>query len=211
MKEQNKKAMKKFHLIVAAICLTMLAFVSASAQTTSRPATGTNRTAAPPAAPTGPVPDAKIAYIDTSAFSSEGGITRYINAMKSLEREFKPRETELTTMQTRLKGISDDIAKLTGSGVVDQKTIQAKQEEGERLQREIKFKKDSADAEFGKRYEAAVSPISAEIGKAIEQFAASRGITMVIDISKLAPAILMINPSMDVTQAFIKDYNSTHP
>jgi hypothetical protein len=34
---------------------------------------------------------------------------------------------------------------------------------------------------------------------------------MILDISKLAPAILTVNPAMDVTQTFINEYNSTHP
>jgi hypothetical protein len=31
---------------------------------------------------------------------------------------------------------------------------------------------------------------------------------MILDISKLAPAILTVNPNMDVTAAFIAEYNS---
>jgi hypothetical protein len=34
---------------------------------------------------------------------------------------------------------------------------------------------------------------------------------MILDISKLLPAVLTVNPAMDVTQAFIADYNSKHP
>jgi Skp family chaperone for outer membrane proteins len=222
MKEQNKKAMKRIYLLVAALLLAALTIVSASAQTAPRPAAGTPRPAATPAAAppaatpssaaaAAPVPAAKIAYIDTGVFGDKAGINKYINAVKSLEREFKPREDELTGLQTRMKGVSDELAKLRSAGVVDQKTIQARQDEGERLQREWKFKKDSADADFARRYGEVVSPILTDIGKAVEQFAATRSITMVIDISKLAPALLMVNPSMDVTQAFIADYNSKHP
>ena len=213
MKEHNRKAMKRIHLIVAAMMLATLFAVSSSAQTTPRPAAGAAKPAATPAPASASlnVPDPKIAYIDTGAFGDTAGITRYINAAKSLDREFKPREDELKTMQGRLKAVADEITKLRGSGVVDQKKIDAKQDEGERLQREIKFKKDQADADFSKRYSEVVGPISTDIGKAIEQFAAPRGITMVLDISKLAPALLMVNPAMDVTQAFIADYNSKHP
>ncbi len=50
-------------------------------------------------------------------------------------------------------------------------------------------KKDAADADFQKHYSDVTSPLSANISKAIEQFAAQRGITMVLDISKLAPAM----------------------
>jgi Skp family chaperone for outer membrane proteins len=206
--------MKHFRLIAATLMLAAMIAVSASAQT--RPATTPARPTAPqttPAASNAPVPDTKIAFIDTGAFGEEKvGITRFVNAMKSLEREFKPRQDELNTIQTRIKTIADELNKLSaGSAVVDQKTIQAKQEEGERLQRDLKYKQDQADADFKKRYSDVVSPISQDIGKALDTFANARGITMILDISKLAPAILTVNPAMDVTQTFINEYNSTHP
>ncbi|HEX8920714.1 MAG TPA: OmpH family outer membrane protein [Pyrinomonadaceae bacterium] len=204
--------MRNFRILAAAMMLAAIFAVSASAQT--RPATGTAaRPAAPqqttPPASTGPVPDTKIAYINTEAFGDEkSGITRYVTAVKALEREFDPRQKELITMQTRIKAIADEISKLSGSSVVDPKTIQAKQDEGERLQRDLKYKKEQADADFAKRYQEVVSPISADIGKALDQFANQRGLTMILDISKLAPAVLTANQNMDVTAAFIAEYNS---
>ena len=190
----------------------ILAF-SASAQT--RPGTTPARpaTAQPTAAASNaPVPDTKIAFIDTGAFGEEkGGIGRYVNAVKALEREFKPRQDELNNMQNRIKALADEIQKLSGNSVVDPKTIQAKNDEGERLQRDLKYKKEQADADFQRRYGEVVGPISQDIGKALDQFAQSRGITMILDISKLAPAILTVNPAMDVTAAFISEYNSKNP
>ena len=185
--------------------------VSTSAQT--RPGAANPRPAAPPAATSNaPVPDTKMAFIDTGAFGDEkGGITRYVNAVKKVEREFQPRQTELVTLQNRIKAIADEISKLSGNSVVDPKTIQAKQDEGERLQRDLKYKKEQADADFTKRYQEEVSPISTDIGKALDQFATARGITMILDISKLAPAILTVNPAMDVTAAFIADFNTKNP
>ena len=200
--------MRNFRIIAAAMMLAAIVVVSASAQT--RPAAGTTKPATPPpAASNAPLPETKIAFIDTGAFGDDkAGITRYVTAVKSLEREFDPRQKELITMQTRIKAVADEIGKLTGSSVVDPKTIQVKQEEGERLQRDLKYKKEQADADFSKRYQEVVGPISQDIGKALEQFATQRGITMILDISKLAPAILTVNPAMDVTAAFISEYNS---
>ena len=199
--------MRNIRILAAAIMLAALLAVSASAQT--RPAATPATRPAAPAASNAPVPDTKIAYINTDAFGADqGGITRYVTAVKSLEREFKPRQDELITMQTRIKALADEIAKLSGNSVVDPKTIQAKQEEGERLQRDLKYKKEQADADFAKRYQDVVSPISTDIGKALDTFAQQRGLTMILDISKLAPAILTVNPAMDVTAAFIAEYNS---
>jgi len=205
--------MKRIRLIAAALMLAALLVVSASAQT--RPGAANPRPAAPqtPAATnTGPVPDTKMAFIDTGAFGDDkAGITRYVNAVKKVEREFKPRQDELIALQNRIKAIADEISKLSGNSVVDPKTIQAKQDEGERLQRDLKYKKEQADADFSKRYQEEVTPISTDIGKALDQFATARGITMILDISKLAPAVLTVNPAMDVTAAFIADFNTKNP
>ncbi|HEX8707754.1 MAG TPA: OmpH family outer membrane protein [Pyrinomonadaceae bacterium] len=204
--------MRRFNLIAAAFILAAIVSLPAYGQTTNRPAA---RPAATPAAaaPAGPVPDSKIAFVDTSAFGDDkAGIGRFVNALKSLEREFQPRQTELTNMQNRLRSLADEINKLnSGSSVVDPKTLQTKQDEGERLQIDLKRKKEDADAAFQKRYAEVVSPISEDIGKALDAFASQRGITMILDVSKLAPAILTVNPAMDVTRAFIAEYNSSHP
>lgn len=198
--------MRYIFTVAAALILTSAFVVPVSAQT--RPAAAPARPAAAQPAP-GPVPDTKIAYVNTEAFSDEkAGITRFVSALKGLEREFQPRQTELTTIQTRIKTLASEIETQSRSSVVDPKSIQAKQEEGERLERDLKRKKEDADAAFAKRYDEVISPLSRDIGNALTEFANQRGITMVLDITKLAPAILTANRNMDITQAFIADYNS---
>ncbi|HEX8492865.1 MAG TPA: OmpH family outer membrane protein [Pyrinomonadaceae bacterium] len=204
--------MRIFRLIAASITLAAITALSAFAQAPARSTPA--RPAATPAATSAAVnvPDTKIAYVNTEYFGDEkAGITRFVNAIKSLEREFQPRQTELNNMQSRLKTLADDIQKLSGANVVDPNTIRTKQDEAEQLQRDIKRKKEDADAAFQKRYETVVSPISQDIVKSLGEFATSRGITMMFDISKLAPAVLTANPAMDLTQAFIAEYNRTHP
>jgi Skp family chaperone for outer membrane proteins len=133
--------MKNFRIFAAALMLAAILAVSASAQT--RPATGTTPARPAPAASNAPVPDTKIAFINTEAFGDEkAGITRFVAAMKSLEREFKPRQDELNSMQTRIRTIAEEISKT--QAVADPKTIQAKQDEGERLNRDLKHLRPSA-------------------------------------------------------------------
>ena len=205
--------MRNFRIVAAAMMLAAILAVSASAQT--RPAGGAPQATAPAASASAAVPDTKIAYIDTSEFADEKtGITRYVNQMKTLEREFKPRQDELTTMQTRIKTIADEISRLTtagGASPVDPKTIQAKQDEGERLGRDLKYKKEQADADFAKRYQEVIRPVSQDIMNALNQFAQQRGITMILDISRMGEAVLTVNPAMDVTRAFITEYNAKNP
>src|SRR5258706_552319 len=178
-------------------------------QTTPTPAP---RPAATPAATNAPVPDSKIALIDTSMFGDEkNGIFRYVDAAKSVQAEFKPRTDELASIQNRLNALANEIETLMKPPAPDQKTIQAKQQQGGNLQAEFKLKKDRLDEDVSKRYEQMIAPVSNLIGAAMDQFARSRGITMTLDMSKMLPAILTAVPAIDLTQAFIAEFNSKNP
>lgn len=207
--------MKRILVIAAVFLLLTIASISASAQ--KRPGAAgpaTSKPAAPQPTPnaTVAVPATKIALVDTSVFGDEkAGITRYLNAVKTVQREFQPKHAELMNLQNRIKAIADEITKLSGNSVVGPQTIQAKQEEGERLERELKYKKEQTDADFEKRYRELAGPISVDIGKALDQYASQHGLTMILDISKLLPAVLTVNPAMDITRSFIAEYNSKNP
>jgi Skp family chaperone for outer membrane proteins len=205
--------MKRHFVIGAIVSLLSIACISASAQT--RPA-GSAATTPGPAAPQpvrpANIPDTKIALIDTTMFGDQkAGIKRYLAAVASVQLQFKSKTQELVDLQNRIKAIADDITKLNGAAVVDSRTIQVKQVEGERLQRDLKYKKEQLDADFEKRYNEVVGPVSTEIGKALDQYANQHGLTMILDVSKLLPAILTANPAMDITQPFIAEYNLKNP
>lgn len=200
-------------LVFAALSLFAVAAVSVSAQPRPTP-TPVRPAAAPATAPVTAVnvPPSKIAFVDTAMFGDEkGGIRRYINAVKTVQNEFRIKQQELLTLQSRIKTIADEISQLSGNQVVDPKSIQAKQDEGERLQRDFKYKKEQFDADVEKRYKELVGPVSTEIGKALDQFATQNGISMIMDISKLLQVVMTINPAMDVTQQFIADFNTRNP
>ena len=208
--------MRRIFVIAAGVLLLTSASVSALAQT--RPATPGPAPATTPAVPrptpvaAAPVPATKIAIVDTEMFGDEkAGITRFVNALKSIQVSFQPRTKELNDLQGRIKAVADELTKLSGTAVVGRETIQAKQDEGERLQRELQYKKEQYDADVAKKYKEVVGPVSADIGKALDQYASQHGLTMILDISKLLPAVLTVNPAADITQAFIAEYNSKNP
>jgi Skp family chaperone for outer membrane proteins len=164
------------------------------------------------AQPGGPVPVSKIAFINTDAFRDEkNGIARFVAALKNLDREFKPRIDEMQAMANRLKTINDDIQKLSGNPVVDEKSVNAKREEGESIQRDLEYKKKQYDAAAAKRYEEVVGPISNDIGNALTNYAKAHGITMILDASKMLEAIITLDPNMDITAEFVNEYNSKNP
>jgi Skp family chaperone for outer membrane proteins len=214
--------MNRNHFVFAALILVTMMAVSVIGQTMpgttpARPAatptpTPTPKPAATPVASNLPVPDSRIALIDTSMFADEkNGIFLYVDAAKKIEIEFRPQTNDAQNLQNRLDALATEITKLRQSAAVDQKTIQAKQAEGERLQQELNTKKQRLDEDVSKRYQQVISPISSQIGAAMDQFARQRGITMTLDLSKLLPAILTAMPSTDLTQAFIDEFNRKNP
>jgi Skp family chaperone for outer membrane proteins len=158
------------------------------------------------------VPDSKIAFVNTEAFDDEqGGIARFVNTVQTLQREFKPKQDELQGLQTRIRQIGIDIENLNKSPVVAPASIQTKQEDGERLQREFEYKQKDYDALWQKRYREMVGPVSADIGKELDAFRKDHGITMILDVTKLFPAILSARDEMDITRPFIAYYNARNP
>jgi len=159
-----------------------------------------------------PVPPSRIALIDTTMFVDEKkGIFRYVDAIKSIQPQFAAANAELVNLQTRINAMVEDIRKLRATPQPDARAIQTKQEEGTRLQQDWNMKKQRFDEDYSKKYQEATGPLSEQIGKAMDQFARERGITMTLDFSKLLPAMLTALPAVDVTEAFIADFNRKNP
>ncbi|MBV9216989.1 MAG: OmpH family outer membrane protein [Acidobacteria bacterium] len=155
----------------------------------------------------------KIGWIDTGAFGDEKeGVTKYINALKALDNEMKPRVTELQTIAAKIKTISDDLQKMQSNPAipVDQKVALQKQDEGNSLQRQYDFKKKEYDAALETRSGAVLGPVSDEIGKAIQDFAKQKGYVAILDINALAQAnaILALDSTANVTKEFIAYFNT---
>ena len=157
-------------------------------------------------------PATRIGWIDTGAFSDEKeGIVKYVNAYKSLANEVKPRETELVGLQTKIQNIAKELQTPPPAGVpVNQQAMATKREEGERLTRELEFKKKEYDAFVQKRGGEILGPLNADIGKAIADFGKQKGYVAILDIEKLAQAgaILHLDAAANVTKEFVTFYNA---
>src|SRR5947208_2751462 len=74
-------------------------------------------------------PATKIGWIQTAAFADEKeGIAKYLTAAKAIDAEMKPKVLELTTLQAKLKTLSDDLNKMQSNPAVpvDAKAAAAK-------------------------------------------------------------------------------------
>jgi Skp family chaperone for outer membrane proteins len=192
--------MKIDRLIIAVVLLTTVAICSVSAQQKpAAPATGSS---------TGAVPDSKMALIYSADFQDpKNGINKFTNLLNTLNREFQPRQTELSTLQQKINQLGKEVNDT--KTVADPKTLAQKQEQLEQLQTELKRKGEDAQAAYDKRRQEIFAPLQEELGKALEVFAKARGITVIVDASQVP--VLYAADNIDITKAFIADFNSKNP
>lgn len=191
--------MKVFRISVAAIVFAafgILAYTQTRPGATPAPA---NRPAAAPGS---------IAVIDSAAFGAEkAGITRVMNAMKTLEAKFQPLRTELRGMRDRLTTMRADIEKKRA--IQDQRTTAQQIEAADQLEVQIKRKAEDAQASYQKESLAAMEPLQKDIFTALTTYSQSKGISLLIDINRVP--VIYSAPTIDITRDFIADYNRTHP
>lgn len=158
---------------------------------------------------TGNVPEAKVALVDTDAFLDEKvGIQRLLAAAKKLESEFQPRRTELVNLQSQADKMAADLQK--AAPVQDPKVTAQQQDAIEQKKREITRKTEDAQSAYQQRMQALLGPIYDDIGKALDAFAKAHGITLILDVTKVQ-GIVSADGSLDITKAFVTEFNSKNP
>lgn len=191
--------MKVFRTILAAVAVAALTILVQTLLTTRAT---TAETVPPPPAPT------VIGIIDSTAFGDDKtGITRVMNAIKQIDAKFEPVRAEIRGMQERLNTMRSDLQKKRG--VQDAATTARQAEEAERLEIQAKRKAEDARTSYQKETLAVMEPLQKEILNSLNAYAQAKGITLVIDVSRVP--ILYAATSLDITQDFINDYNRTHP
>ncbi|HEX6187193.1 MAG TPA: OmpH family outer membrane protein [Pyrinomonadaceae bacterium] len=199
--------MKVIRATAAVAFFVALTVASVSAQT--RPAAGTSTQPGPTAPVTVSVPDSKVALIDSSAFADEKqGIAKFVSALKRVNAEFQPRQTELQNLQQQIEKAKTDLQK--AAPVQDAKVTQQQQDKIAIMETDFKRKGEDAQAAFNKRLEEVLGPIYEDIGKALDVFAKARGITLILDVTKVQ-GIVSAADAMDITRAFIAEFNSKNP
>jgi Skp family chaperone for outer membrane proteins len=197
--------MKTDRLIAAFAFLLALSFSAVFAQT---------KPAAPAQAPAQAgvtVPESKIALIYSDAFlDAKTGIARFNTLVTTLNREFQPRQTELQGMQQRITTLTNEVQQAqAASAVVDPKSIQAKMDTLEQLKKDYQRKGEDAQAAYNKRRTDIFQPLQDDIGKALEAYAKARNINVIIDGSQVP--LVYAAETIDITRAFINEYNSRNP
>ena len=197
--------MKIFRAITAVAFFAVITVVSVHAQ----PRTSTPAQTQAPAPTTGAMPDAKIALVNTEEFADEKtGIVRLVAAMKRVDAEFQPRRTELQSLQQQIEKATADLSK--AAPVQDPKVTAQQNEKIEQMKKDFQRKGEDAQAAYQKRLQDVLGPVYDEIGKALDAYAKAKGITLILDVTKIQ-GIVAASESLDITRAFITEFNSKNP
>jgi Skp family chaperone for outer membrane proteins len=201
--------------VSALIVIAFAVSVSAQQQPAGRPpaAQPTPTSTAPATQATVALPVSKMAVIYTDMFlDQKTGIAKFNSVLTKLNGEFQAPKNELNQMQTRAQQLEDEINKLQNAPAgtpIDQRTVQTKVDQLEQLKKDIQRKGEDAQASYNRRRNELFSPLQDEIGKALEAFAKARGINVIIDAAQVP--LLYAADSIDITRAFIAEFNSKNP
>jgi Skp family chaperone for outer membrane proteins len=163
-------------------------------------------------AQTGNVPVGKIAVIFSEAFQdSKQGIGKFSVIQNQLNTEFKKSQEELDAAAQKVQSLQTEITNLQKSvAPVDPKSIQAKVDQLDQLKKDSQRKLEDTQALYQQRRTALLTPLQDDVGKALDVFAKAHGITLIIDASQV-PGVIYAADAMDVTKAFISEYNGKNP
>jgi Skp family chaperone for outer membrane proteins len=194
---ESKAILKMKRLCLIAILIS-LAAGSALAQGAPPPQTGAT------------VPPSKIAVIYSMDFQDpKNGIARFTAAITKLNGEFQKTQDELTATAARLRQQGEEITRLQQTPTTTPAQIQAKIETLDQQKKEYTRRGEDAQAAYQRRRLELLSPLQQEVGKALDAFAKARGITFILDGSQIP--FLYASENIDITKAFIADYNSKNP
>src|SRR5262249_40070061 len=127
---------------------------------------------------------------------------------KKVDAEFQPRRTEMQALQTQIEKQTADLNK--AAPVQDPKVTAQQNDKIEQMKKDYQRKGEDAQTAVDKRLQEVLGPIYEDIGKALDAYAKSRGITLVLDVSKVQ-GIVSASESLDITRAFIVEFNSKNP
>jgi Skp family chaperone for outer membrane proteins len=159
------------------------------------------------------LPISKMAVIYTDMFlDQKAGIGKFNTLLTQLNNEFQKQKDEITQMQNRAQALDTEITKLRDAPAgtpIDQRSLQAKIDQLDQLKKDIQRRAEDAQAAYNRRRQELFTPLQDEVGKALEVFAKARGINVIIDGAQVP--LLYAAESIDITRAFIAEFNSKNP
>jgi outer membrane protein len=160
-------------------------------------------------APANNVPVSKVAVIFSEAFQDPKiGIARFAILLTRLNSEFQKTQADLAQMAQTINQLNGEVNKIRTTA--DPKVTQQKIDQLDQLKKDYQRKAEDAQAAYQKRRAEILGPLQEDVGKALDAYAKSHAIAMIIDASQV-PGILYAAETIDITKVFISDYNLKNP
>ena len=161
------------------------------------------QTAAPPTTQPQAAP-IKLAVIDSEAFADpKTGVKRLITASNQIDTELTPLRQQITTMNTRYQALAQK---------ANARTItQQEADEADNLKRDLQRKQEDGQKRLDVLTRQKIAPILNDLSVAVQAYAKLKGYDIVLDTAKFAGTMIVINQGLDITNAFIADYNAKNP
>jgi Skp family chaperone for outer membrane proteins len=157
------------------------------------------------------VPVSKVAVIFSVAFQDpKAGIAKFTVLLSQLNAQFQKTQDDLNQTGQKIKQLEDEIAKAQASGGGDPKVVQAKIDQHDQLKKDAQRKTEDGQAAYQKRRDEIFAPLQDDVAKYLDTYAKAHGITLIIDGSQIE-GILFAADNVDITKAFISDYNLKNP
>jgi Skp family chaperone for outer membrane proteins len=162
-----------------------------------------------PQPPVTNVPVSKVAVIFSEAFQdSKVGIARFTVLLTKLNSEFQKTQDDLNQAAQRITQLNEDVNKT--KNVADPKVTQQKIDQLDQLKKDYQRKGEDAQAAYQRRRAEVLGPLQEDVGKALSAYAKSHAISIIIDGSQVQ-GIIYASDTIDITRAFISDFNIKNP
>jgi Skp family chaperone for outer membrane proteins len=162
-----------------------------------------------PQAPVTNVPVSKVAVIFSEVFQDpKAGIAKFTALLTKLSSEFQKTQADLNQMAQTINQLNGELNQTRN--IADPKVTQQKIDQLDQLKKDYQRKGEDAQAAYKRRRAEILGPLQDEVGKALDAYAKSHLITLIIDASQV-PGILYASESIDITKVFISDYNLKNP
>lgn len=160
-------------------------------------------------------PAGKVGLISLDALGADGGITKYVNALTTLNKEFDTELKELQTLATTINTKTQELQKLAeqarnpGSPISNE-TLRQRNDEIETLKRQAEFKQKDVQARYQSRRQTLVGPVFGEMMTALQEYTIQKGYSMILDGAKLEESgiLMTFDTKFDVTKDFIAYFNA---
>jgi Skp family chaperone for outer membrane proteins len=151
----------------------------------------------------------KIAVVNTAMFQEQ--VAEFKSKKEALNRQFEPRVKDVQSLGEKINALETTLK--TQSSALPPARIAEMTEQLDMMKKDYKRRTEDLQADASRTRDKAFEPIQAKLGKFAEQYTASRGIVLLLDMANAVQSgtLLWFDPRADITQDFINAYNKANP